>query len=83
MAFLDQPAGRLPGTGIVVEVKPRIRLREVAAPKRQERKTGGLKLHKTRIVIQRVRHDQRVDASALHHAHIAVLIRQIVVGDEQ
>ena len=83
MAFLDQPAGSLMRTGVVVEVKPRVRLRKVAAPERQERKTGGLQLLKTGIVIQRVRHDQRVDASALHHAHIAVLIRQIVVGDEQ
>jgi len=70
-------------TGVVVEVKPRVRLREVATPERQERKTGGLKLLKTRIVVQRVCHDQRVHAAALHHAHVAVLIGQIIIGNQQ
>lgn len=83
MAFLDQPAGGLIRTGIVVEIEPRVRLRELAASERQEREPGGLKLLKTRIVIQRMRHNQRIHASALHHAHIAVFVRQIVVSDEQ
>jgi hypothetical protein len=83
MAFLDQPAGRMIRTGIVVEIKPRVRLRQLAAPKRQEREPGGLQLLKTRIAIQRVRHNQRIHAAALHHAHIAVLIRQIVIGNQQ
>ena len=42
MAFLDQPAGGLIRTGIVVEIEPRVRLRELAAAERQEREPGGL-----------------------------------------
>lgn len=34
-------------------------------------------------MIQRVRHNQRVHAAALHHAHIAVLVGQIVLGNQQ
>ncbi|VAL65638.1 Uncharacterised protein [Enterobacter kobei] len=83
MAFLNQPAGSIVRTGIVIEIKPRVRLRQLAAPKRQEREPGGLQLLKPRIAIQRMRHNQRVDAPALYHAHIAVLIRQIVIGNEQ
>ena len=83
MAFPDQPAGRIVRTGIVVEVEPRVRLREMAAPERQERKTGGLQLLKTGIAIQRVCHDQRIYAAALHHPHVAVFVRQIVIGNQQ
>lgn len=76
-------AGRAIRPGIIIEIKPGVGLRQAAATKSEEREPGGEQLRQTRIVIQRVRHDQRIDSPALHHAHIAMFIRLLIIRDQQ
>lgn len=83
MALADQVAGRAIGAGIIIEIKPRVGLRQAAAAKSEEGESAGEQLRQTRIVIQRVRHDQRVDPPALHHAHITMFIRLLIIRDQQ
>ena len=83
MAFPDQPAGGLIRAGIVVEIEPRVRLRELAAAERQERNPAACSCSRRG---SRSSVCATISASTrrlLHHAHIAVFVRQIVVSDEQ
>ncbi|MNH39279.1 hypothetical protein D3C79_1004260 [compost metagenome] len=83
MPTLDKATCRLIRPGIVVKVEPGIGVRQVAAPEGEERESGGLQLLQTRIAVQGVGHNQRIHTATLHHPHVAVLVGQIVVGNQQ
>ena len=83
MPLANQVAGGAIRSRLVIEIKPGVGLRQAAAAQRQKRKAGGEELNQTRVVIQRMRDDQRIDATALHHAHIAVFIGLFIIGDQQ
>ncbi len=76
-------AGGAVGTRLVIEIKPGVGLRQAATAQREERKAGREQLNQARVVVQGMRDDQRIDATALHHAHIPVLIGLFIIGDQQ
>ncbi len=68
---------------LVIEIKPGVGLRQAATAQREKRKAGREQLNQARVVVQGMRDDQRIDATALHHAHIAVFIGLFIIGDQQ
>ena len=83
MPLANQMTGGAVRSRLVIEIKPGVGLRQAAAAQRQKRKAGGEELNQTRVIIQRMRDDQRIDAAALHHTHIAVLIGLFIIGNQQ
>ena len=83
MALVDQPARGAIGPGIVIKIKPCVGFWQLAAAQGEERKTGVLKLRKAWVLIEGMRDNQGIHTAALHHAHVAVFIGEIIVGDQQ
>ncbi len=83
MPLANQMTGGAIRARLVIEIKPGVGLRQAATAQREKRKAGREQLNQARVVVQGMRDDQRIDATALHHAHIAVFIGLFIIGDQQ
>ena len=83
MPLANQMTGGAVRSRLVIEIKPGVGLRQAAAPQGEKRKAGREQLNQARVVVQGMGHDQRIDATTLHHTHIAVLIGLFIVGNQQ